>query len=74
MRSAQASWALEHCAIFLVSRRRKTSAKPSKKDGSFLHLVGTGDADYVVKAFEKKYPPLKVETVRPAAREPRLVS
>jgi iron(III) transport system substrate-binding protein len=38
----------------------------AKQEGRIVFYTswGPGDADYVVKAFEKKYSPLKVETVR----------
>jgi ABC-type glycerol-3-phosphate transport system substrate-binding protein len=38
----------------------------AKQEGRIVFYTSWGptDADYVVKAFEKKYPPLKVETVR----------
>src|SRR6266540_3699111 len=38
----------------------------AKQEGRIVFYTswGPSDADYVVKAFEKKYPPLKVETVR----------
>ena len=38
----------------------------AKQEGRVVFYTSWGptDADYVVKAFEKKYPPLKVETVR----------
>lgn len=38
----------------------------AKQEGKIVFYTswGPSDADYVVKAFEKKYPPLKVETVR----------
>lgn len=44
----------------------------AKQEGRIVFYTswGPSDADYVVKAFEKKYAPLKVETVRAAARGP----
>src|SRR5262245_42469936 len=38
----------------------------AKQEGRIVFYTswGPSDADYVVKVFEKKYPPLKVETVR----------
>jgi len=52
-------------ALFFGAGPAQDLAK-AKQEGRIVFYTswGPSDADYVVKAFEKKYPPLKVETVR----------
>ena len=52
-------------ALFFGAGQAQDLAK-AKQEGRIVFYTswGPSDADYVVKAFEKKYAPLKVETVR----------
>jgi ABC-type Fe3+ transport system substrate-binding protein len=52
-------------ALFYANALAQDFAK-AKQEGRIVFYTswGPADADYVVKAFEKKYAPLKVETVR----------
>jgi iron(III) transport system substrate-binding protein len=52
-------------ALFFGAGRAQDLAK-AKQEGRIVFYTswGPSDADYVVKAFEKKYAPLRVETVR----------
>jgi ABC-type Fe3+ transport system substrate-binding protein len=65
MRSVVVIWTVLSVPLFLGSAAAQDFGK-AKQEGRIVFYTswGPGDADYVVKAFEKKYPPIKVETVR----------
>jgi ABC-type Fe3+ transport system substrate-binding protein len=65
MRSVVVIWTVLSVPLFLSVVGAQDFGK-AKQEGRILFYTswGPGDADYVVKAFEKKYAPLKVETVR----------
>jgi len=65
MRFVVVLWTVLSVPLGLGAAAAQDLAK-AKQEGHLVFYTswGPGDADYVVKAFEKKYPPLKVETVR----------
>ena len=65
MRSIIVLWTILSISLFLGIAAAQDFGK-AKQEGRIVFYTswGPGDADYVVKAFEKKYAPLKVETVR----------
>ncbi|MGH7874278.1 MAG: hypothetical protein ACREQO_18965, partial [Candidatus Binatia bacterium] len=65
MRPATAILVALSVPLFFNAALAQDLAK-AKQEGKIVFYTSWGptDADYVVKAFEKKYAPLKVETVR----------
>jgi ABC-type Fe3+ transport system substrate-binding protein len=65
MRSAAILCTVLSVSFFLGVAAAQDLGK-AKQEGRIVFYTswGPGDADYVVKAFERKYPPLRVETVR----------
>ncbi|HEY3169092.1 MAG TPA: hypothetical protein VGK57_17795, partial [Candidatus Binatia bacterium] len=65
MRSVVAVWTVLSVPLCLGVATAQDFGK-AKQEGRIVFYTswGPGDADYVVKAFEKKYAPLRVETVR----------
>jgi len=66
MRSAVVLWTTMLCVPSGLAAAAAQDLAKAKQEGRMVFYTswGPGDADYVVKAFEKKYAPLKVETVR----------
>jgi iron(III) transport system substrate-binding protein len=65
MRFAVALWTMLSISLFLNIAEAQDFGKAKQEGGLVFYTSwGPGDADYVVKAFEKKYPPMKVETIR----------
>ena len=65
MRSAVVLWTVLSVSLFSDVTLAQDFGK-AKQEGRIVFYTswGPGDADYVVKAFEKKYAPLRVEIVR----------
>lgn len=65
MRFAVILWMMLDIALFSELASAQDFGK-AKQEGRLVFYTswGPGDAEYVVKAFEKKYAPLRVETVR----------
>jgi hypothetical protein len=71
MRSAVVLWTVLSVSLFLGISVAQEFGK-AKQEGriGFYTSWGPGDADYVVKAFEKKYAPSEWKSAGRAAREP----
>jgi iron(III) transport system substrate-binding protein len=65
MTSAVVLWTVLSVQLFFSVVAAQDLSK-ARQEGRIVFYTswGPGDADYVVKAFERKYPPLRVETVR----------
>ncbi|HEX7232685.1 MAG TPA: extracellular solute-binding protein [Candidatus Binatia bacterium] len=65
MRPALVLWTVLSVSLYAVVAPAQEVGK-AKQEGRLVFYTswGPGDAEYVVKAFEKKYAPLRVETVR----------
>ena len=65
MRSAIVLWTVLIISLFLGVAAAQDLSK-ARQEGRIVFYTswGPGDADYVVRAFEKKFAPLRVETVR----------